>query len=77
MFRHIIDSALALEAWGVLAVFVTLFILMVSIFLRGHILMLYRSYEDSDVTRNRMQYLKNVFFCFAAVVFTAVLIVYI
>ena len=77
MFMFIIDSTLALEAWGLLAVFATLFMLMVAIFLRGYLLMLYRSYEDSEAAQDRARIFKNKFLCFATVVFTAVIIVYV
>jgi len=74
MFRHDIDSAIAVEAWGMLGVFFILCILMVSIFLKGYLLMLYRSYEDSDAAQDKVQNFKEMFLCFTSSVFVVIII---
>ena len=76
-FKSIIDSAIALEAWGLLGIFAALLLLMVATFLKAYLLMLYRIDEEQETAQDRAQYFKNKFLCFVTVVFTAVVIVYI
>ena len=74
MFRFVLDSAVALEALGVAGAFVSLIILIVAVFLRGYMLMLYRSYEDSDAAQDKVQNFKEMFLCFTSSVFVVIII---
>jgi len=75
--RDVIDSAIAIEAWLLLGIFVTLFILMLAVFLKGYLLTLYYSDEGSSFEQNKTQYLKNMSLCFFTLIITAISIVYI
>ena len=74
MLKFTFNSAIALEAWILLVIFGILLILMVAIFLRGYMLMLYFSYDGT--VQSKAQSLKNMLLCFATSVFTALVIVY-
>ena len=77
MFKHVIDTALALEAWWWLGILIALLISMTVIFLKGYLLMLYSDGEDLEAEQSRAQYFKNKLLCFATAAFTTVIIVYI
>jgi len=69
-----LDSAIAVEAWGVLGVFYILCILMVSIFLKGYLLMLYYRNADSISAQNKARNFKETFLCFISSVFVVIII---
>ena len=77
IFKHIIDTALALEAWWWLGIFIVLLVSMTAIFLKGYLLMLYSPSEESEAEQSRARYFKDKFLCFATAAFTTVIIVYI
>jgi len=77
MSRFIIDSTIAFEALWLLGIFAILFILMVAIFLRGYLLMVYHCDVDSNSVQGKAQYYRSMLLCFTTSVFTAIVIVYI
>ena len=75
LLKHIIDSALALEAWGLLGMFIIIFIVMEAIFLRAHLLVFYYGYEDLlNTIHDKKQYIKNIILCFITLVITTIII---
>ena len=76
-FRYVIDSTIALRDWPLLGIFVILLTLMVAIFLRGYLLMLYYDSSCQNVMQDKAQYIKNIFLCLVTSIFTAIAIIYI
>jgi len=74
MFKNIIDSTLAVGAWGLLGLFVILIILALAIFLQEFLLVTFL--KNEDVLKVKLKNLKNISLCFIALMITAIGIVY-
>ena len=75
VFRYIVNSALDLEAWWLLVIFVILIMGMLVQLLKMHLLVLSYGGEDLlNTIQDRELYIKKIFLCFITLVLTVVVV---